>query len=244
MSQSPGEQPTPPRERPWTTAALLLVGIGSYAAVFLNTQFIWPLDDEGAIVLVNRMVFALVVVLTGLMVFAPARPPAAGIRLTVYLAPLGLLLWLVPAQTGSMELVAALLPPWALLTALYGVPGGLPKGWKFVLVCLGTGAAGYLLIATVWFNELVWVMPLLPLGLLLLRRYRECRLRMAVEIFLAVLLAACIGAEFVILPQGDSWVPYRSLVGTACTISLFYTLVLLGLARRTGAEATSPAKTG
>ncbi|MCQ1985171.1 hypothetical protein [Arthrobacter sp. zg-Y844] len=244
MSQPPAEQAMPAHERPWTAGALLLVGIGSYAAVFLNTQVLWGWDDQGAVVLVNRMVFALAVVLTGLTVFAPARPPAVGIRLAVYLAPLSLLLWLVPAQSSSMELLVALLPPWALLTALYGVRCGLPTGWRFVLAYLGTGAAGCLLIATVWVNELVWIMPVLPLMLLLGPRYRQRRLRAAVEIFLAVLLAACIGAEFVLLPQGDSWLPYRSIVGTACTISLFYTAVLLGIARRTGTEATSPAKTG
>ncbi|WP_146068433.1 MULTISPECIES: hypothetical protein [unclassified Arthrobacter] len=227
MSQLPAEQAATPLARSWTMASLLLVGIGVYAAVFINTLASSGLDNRSTEFLVYRLVFALAVLLTGLMVFAPVRPPAAGVRLTVYLVPSALLLCLIPA--GPMELVHAALPPWALLTALYGVRGGLPKGWKFVLLYAGSAVAAFLLVATVWINEAVWLMPVAPLLLLLSPRYRQPKLRVTAELLFAVLLAACIGAEFAILPQGDSWLPYRAVVGTACTISCFYTLALLGL---------------
>lgn len=230
MSQPPAEPTTTPLEQSWITAALLLAGLGAYTSVFINTLFLQGLDDEAANALVNGLVLGLTAALTGLMVFVPARPPGMPIRLGVYGIPIGLLLWLVPVPSGS-ELLNAVLLPWALLTALYGVRGGLPKGWWYVLIYPAVGAVAYLLIATVWFNELVWLMPVLPFLLLLRSRYRKRLARTGVEILLAVLLAACIGAEFVILPQGESWLPYRSIVGTVCTISLFYTLVLLGLAR-------------
>lgn len=243
MSQPPPEPAPTPLQRSWIPAAWLLVGIASYAGVFINALFPQGREDQWDSMLVNGLVLGVAAILTGLMVFVPASPPARALRVAVYAVPIGLLL-LVQLPTGSVEFMAALLLPWALLTALYGVKGGLPAGWGYTAAYPAAGVAACLLIATVWFNELVWLMPLLPVALLLRRRYRGSRLRMGMEVLLAVLLAACIAAEFVILPQGESWLPYRSIVGTACTISVFYTVILLGLARLAGPKATSPAETG
>ena len=243
MSTPPAEAAPTPLQRSWITAALLLLGIASYAGAFINALFLQGREDQWDSTLVNGLVLGVASVLTGLMVFVPARPPSAAFRVALYAVPVALLL-LIQVPAGSVEFIVALLLPWALLTALYGVKGGLPGGWRYTAVYPAAGVAAYLLIATVWFNELVWLMPVVPFALFLRRRHRGRRLRMGTEILLAVLLAACIAAEFVILPQGESWLPYRSIVGTACTITVFYTLVLLGLARLAGTEATSAAETG
>ncbi|WP_461168996.1 hypothetical protein [Arthrobacter sp. Z1-15] len=212
-----------PLERSWSAAAVLVVWLGAFAAFSFSGG-----DDGGGNGLITgwdlagpAVVLAATAVLVGLAVFLPARPSAAGIRGAVYGVPVVVvtLLLLLTEPGIYVGLAIALLPFWALLTALYGVRGGLPAGRRYLftyaaaaLAAVGAGYVAVRVLVALPFAGLPagifgWLLPLLPLLFLLQARYRRNGPRTVVEIALSVLVASCGTAWFGFLGYGPGWSP-------------------------------------
>ena len=221
----PGPDPRPtPLERSWSGAAVLVVWLGAFAA------FSFGGGDGGGVTgwdLVGpAVVLAATAVLVGLAVFLPARPPAAGIRAAIYGLPVVVvtLLLLLTEPGIYVGLAIAFLPFWSLLTALYGVRGGLPAGRRYLITyaaaALAAVGAGYVAVrvlvglpfAGLPAEVFGWLLPLLPLLFLLQARYRRNRPRTVAEIALSVLVAACGMAWFGFLGYGPGWSPDLGVV--------------------------------
>lgn len=242
----PGPDPRPtPLERSWSVAAVLLVWIGTFAAVSITGG-----DDsaggasgwgEGA----PAGVYAASAVLIGLVVFLPARPSAAGIRVGAYALPVlpGFVLLLLTEPGIYIGLPIAFLPSWALFTALYGLRGGLPTGGRYLVIyaasALAAVGAAYLAariylglaLAGLPVGVVGLLLPLLPLLLLLRLRYRRNRRRSIVEIGLSALAAGCGTAWWGLLGYGTGWSPDLGVLFAlpAWIIAVIPTSVLLGL---------------
>lgn len=203
-----------PLERSWIVVSLLLVWLAVYAAEF-TAQSSGPGER-----LVPALIYAVTAALIGLAVFGPARPPALRLRVGIYLVPVLLetaKLAFIETEKLGMMVDLAFLPPLALVAALYGVRGGLPKGVGYAVAYAVTGllslSAGYGVSVLI----LGWVFPLLPLVLLLLPRYRRPLRRAATEVALSLLVVVC----------STAW--FTGAAGVAYFISFFSTAVFVGL---------------
>ncbi|MDN3482961.1 hypothetical protein QMA10_13620 [Arthrobacter sp. APC 3897] len=221
MARGPAENITveraTPLERSWFGPALLLAWLSTFALVSWSGG---GSSGGGGAEPGAALIYGSGAALTGLAVFLPVRPPALRLRAVIYALPvlLVIILLLLTGPGLSTGLAVAFLPAWALITALYGVRGGLPKGARHVLlyaasapVAGGTGFAAALALFYLAFAgfpiEVLLVLPLLPLLLLFKTRYRRHRGRTLVEITLSVPVIACSLGLFGLLGRGPGWSP-------------------------------------
>ncbi|WP_354182274.1 hypothetical protein [Arthrobacter sp. UYP6] len=227
-----------PLELSWFAPALLLVWLSMFAMVSASADgrvIGWV--EPGA-----ALIYAAAAALVGLAVFVPVRPSALMLRAGVYaFAVLLVTILLIFTEPGIYAgILTALLPAWALGTALYGVRGGLPKGVLHILlyavaapVAAGIGYVAALILFFLAFAgfpvQIFLGLPLLQLLLLLNTSYRRHRTRTLVEIILSVLV--CGSALFGLVGDGPGWSPD---LGAAAALLVYIvaavpTAVLLGL---------------
>jgi hypothetical protein len=234
-----------PLERSWAEASVLLVWLGTFAAV----SFAGGGGSAASVSSWGRVapaaIHAATAVLIGLAVFLPAHPSAAATRVGVYALPVLLLtvLLLLTEPGIYVGLALAFLPSWALFTALYGLRGGLPLGRRYLimyaaaaLVAVGTGYLAVRIVLSLAFagcpvGVFGWLVPLLPLLLLLQTRYRRNRLRTFVAVGLSALAAALGMAWFGLLGHGTGWSPDLGVLFAlpAWIVAVIPTAVLLGM---------------
>ncbi|MCC3277437.1 hypothetical protein LJ753_16345 [Arthrobacter sp. zg-Y20] len=87
--------------------------------------------------------YTLTAALVGLLIFGPVGVPGLRNRVLAYAVPVLLVCAVLPFTSGALAAVAsAFLPAWALVTALYGVRGGLARGAGTAFTVMLGGIAG------------------------------------------------------------------------------------------------------
>ena len=235
-----GEDPSP-LDRSWIGVSMLLVWLAVLCMVVAQ-------DLPGGVL--RQTACAVVTVaagaLVGLAVFLPARPSGLRARATVYAVPV-LVLTLLTALTRQeypAALSLAFLPAWALVTALYGVRGGLSTGLRAVCTYVAVGAAGtglgavafFLMLALVFAElpgtvVLPWALPLLQLFLLRRPQHRRRNAAVGVELALAALLVLY-GIISMFAGRGPGFAGMIAMLAYVAAVFPTWALVALGRADR------------